>query len=202
MNVVDKQAVTVVRKLWYAVADNSRAPKLINNVSQQLPRSSSNIFSMPLFDVRKPRWMHVQTRKQPMLNPLRFFRLRCTCSLGILISVGILLALKLTSSARHSRSKRFGCWANTGNDWDYFISWGHFQLFSLEGKAIVGNYLRHNKISAMVRSQAWRKKRHKKICSHEIWKIRSKRKYAKRLQKENVKANYSHFHHNNLLHQK
>jgi hypothetical protein len=55
MNVVDKQAVTVVKKLWNAVADNSRIPKLIKSVSQQLPKSSSNSFNMPLFDVRNPK---------------------------------------------------------------------------------------------------------------------------------------------------
>lgn len=132
MKVVDKQAVTVVRKLWNAVADNSRIPKFIKSVSQQLPKRSSNNFNIPLFDVRNPKWTHVQTRKQPMLKPFRLFLLRCTCSFGILITVGIVdwkVSSDLqfhTSQAQTKRSKQFECWANTTNNWDHFISWGHF----------------------------------------------------------------------------
>lgn len=91
MNVVDRHAETVVKKLWKAVADSSFMPKFINKVSQQLPKSNWKIFSMPLRDVRNPRWTHVHRRKQPIWMPFRFFLLRCTCSFGIPIIVGILL---------------------------------------------------------------------------------------------------------------
>lgn len=93
MNVVDKHAETVVRQLWNAVADISRAPKFMSNVSRHEPSKISNTFNIPLFDSMKPGCMHVQIRKQPSSQPFRFLRPCCTCwwwSFGILINVGMI----------------------------------------------------------------------------------------------------------------
>jgi hypothetical protein len=66
MKVVERQAVTVVRKLLNAVADNSRLPKLISKASQQLPKSSSKNLNMPHVVVRNPRLKQPKHRKQPI----------------------------------------------------------------------------------------------------------------------------------------
>lgn len=197
MKVVDKQAVTVVKKLWNAVADNSRIPKLINSVSQQLPKRSSNNFNMPLFDVRNPRWTQVHTRKQPILKPFRFFPLRCTCSFGILITVGILIP-NLSSNLKTSHvtewSKRFECLTNTGNHGAHFISWGHLWTLLLSARKSICGTLHWS--FAVVKIPA----------AHDVWKIRSYESKCKLLEEKMKEKKfdtfYTHFHHNNLLHQK
>lgn len=140
MNVVDRHAETVVRKLWKAVADNSFIPKFINKVSQQLPKSNSNIFNMPLREVRNPRWTHVHKRKQPIWMPFRFFLPRCTCSFGIPITVGIahsLLLQKPQNFTKWTQWRRKWCdrsllrsqpfYMNT-EDWLKYVSLAHWFL--------------------------------------------------------------------------